>query len=86
MAEAIYILCAVTSFACAVLLLRGYRNSHARMLLWSSVCFVLLAANNALLIVDKLFLPTSVDLSIWRTSIGLMALLVLLYGLIWDAA
>lgn len=86
MAEAIYILCALTSFACAVTLLRGYRKSNARFLLWSAICFVGLAANNALLIVDKLFLPTTTDLSFWRTFIGLLAMLVLLYGLIWDTA
>ncbi len=86
MAEAIYILCALTSFVCAYMLLRGYSRSKAGFLLWSAVCFVGLAANNALLIVDKIVLPTSIDLSLWRTFIALGAIVVLLYGLIWDTA
>ena len=40
MAETVYILCALTCMACAVLLLRGYRRSRARFLLWSSICFM----------------------------------------------
>ena len=54
---AVYMLCAATSLACAVLLLRGYRRSGARFLLWSSLCFVGLALNNVILFVDKVVLP-----------------------------
>jgi hypothetical protein len=48
MAETVYILCALTSLACAVLLVRGYRRTPSRLLLLSSFCFVGLALNNAL--------------------------------------
>jgi hypothetical protein len=85
MAEAVYILCALTSIACAVMLARGYLRSRARLLLWSSLCFAGFATNNALLFIDKVLLPTQVDLSTWRTVAALLGLLVLLYGLIWDA-
>ena len=85
MGEAVYILCALTSIACAVMLARGYMRSRARLLLWSSLCFVGFAANNAMLYIDKVLLPTQVDLSIWRTVAALVGLLILLYGLIWDA-
>ena len=34
MATLVYALCALTSLACAVLLLRGYLSSRARLLLW----------------------------------------------------
>ena len=86
MAEAVYILCALTALACAVLLVRGYRRSRARFLLWSSLCFLALALNNALLFVDKVIyadvdMPT---LSTARTAVALAGLAILVYGLIWD--
>jgi hypothetical protein len=37
-----------------------------------------------LLILDKVALP-DVDLSVWRTLAAALAMIVLLYGLIWDA-
>lgn len=86
MAEAVYLLCAMTSLACTVLLLRAWRAGRQRLLLWSSLCFVALAANNVLLFVDRVILPTTVDLSIYRTIAALAGLAVLLYGLIWDTA
>lgn len=84
MAEAVYILCAVTSALCAVLLFRGYVRSRLAFLLWSSLCFVGLFANNVLLFVDKVLLP-DVDLTVWRTVPAVIGLAVLLYGLVWDA-
>ena len=84
MAEAVYILCAATCVACAVLLFRGYARSRARFLLWSSLCFAALAANNVLLYVDKVLFPTR-DFQVWRTATALLGLLLLLFGLIWDA-
>ena len=83
MAEAIYVLCALTSIACAVLLSRGWRRSRSRLLLWSSACFLLLALNNGLLVVDLVFVR-DVDLALIRSSLALAAVLVLLAGLIWE--
>ncbi len=83
MVTAIYGLCAITAFVCACLMLQGYRRGGYRLLLWSGLCFVGLAINNLILVADKLVLP-DVDLSIWRTSVALVAMMVLLYGLIWD--
>lgn len=83
MALAIYILCALTALACASLLLRSYLKSGHRLLLWSSLCFVGLLINNLLLLLDKLTLP-SADLSVWRSVVALIALLTLLYGLVWE--
>ena len=60
MASAVYILCALTSVACAVMLLRGYFRSRARFLMWSSLCFVGLAINNLLLAIDKVAFPDQV--------------------------
>jgi hypothetical protein len=84
MAEAVYVLCALTSIACAVLLARGYARSRARFLLWSALCFVGLAANNVLLFLDLAVLPR-VDLSLWRSVTALAGLALLLFGLVWDA-
>ena len=83
MAETVYILCAITG-AVRILLFRGYLRSRLPFLLWSSVCFVGLFANNVLLFVDKVLLP-NVNLSLWRSLSAVLALAMLLYGLIWDA-
>jgi len=81
-AEGIYILCAITSIVCAVLLLRGYRATRTRLLFWASLCFVLLAINNVILYVDLVLLPTQIDL-FWYRNIGATAgMLVLVYGLV----
>lgn len=84
MGKAIYVLCAATSIACFVLLWRGYRRSGARLLLWSGLCFLGLAGNNVVLFIDCVVLP-DIDLSILRSALALVGLLLLLYGLIWEA-
>ena len=84
MAPIIYLLCAVAAFLCAFLLLRAYLRSRYRLLLWSGLCFAGLTLNNLILVLDKVVL-TGADLSIWRTSVALVAMAVLLYGLIWEA-
>ena len=69
MTTAVYVLCALTSVACAALLLRAYAASPTRLLLWSSVCFAFLAVNNVVLVVD-LSLWESADLSDVRSVSG----------------
>jgi len=86
MAEAVYILCALTSVACAVLLLRGWKRGQSRLLLWSGLCFVGMAVSNVLLFVDLVILPTTIDLYMPRLLATLASVSVLLYGLIWDAS
>jgi hypothetical protein len=85
MAAPVYILCMLTALLCAVLLLNAYRRSRYRLLLWSGVCFGILALNNALLVVDKLVYPTEIDLQLWRTGSALIAMLILVYGLIMES-
>jgi hypothetical protein len=80
----IYSLCAVTALLCTWLLLHAYQQNRYRLLLWSGLCFAGLTANNLLLVLDKVAWP-EVDLSLWRLSLALLAMLVLLYGLIWNA-
>jgi hypothetical protein len=89
MAETVYALCAVTSLACAVMLLRGYRRSRARLLLWSSLCFAFLFLNNALLFVDKVVVPDQelllgVPFAVWRSVVALTGVGLLVIGLVWD--
>ena len=79
----VYVLCFLTSTACAFLLARNYRRTDARLLLWSALCFGLLAANNLALIVDLLVLP-AIDLAGVRQGFSLAAVLVLLFGFVWD--
>ena len=85
LADAIYILCALTSILCAVLLIRGYRQSRVRLLFWSAWCFVGLALNNVLLIVDERML-TDANLEIWRALPALLGVALLVYGLVWESA
>jgi hypothetical protein len=80
----VYVLCGLTSAACALLLVRSYVKSRTRLLLWNSACFLGLAANNVLVYVDKVASPT-IDLSIHRSAIALVSMLILVFGLVWDA-
>jgi hypothetical protein len=84
MADAVFLLCAATSLACAVLLLRGYARNRVPLLLWSSLCFVGLAVNNTLLVVDLVIIPGR-DLSLLRHSSAIVALTLLVFGLVWDS-
>ncbi|HEY7503447.1 MAG TPA: DUF5985 family protein [Gemmatimonadales bacterium] len=83
MAAAVYLLCALTSLLCAVLLLRGYGQRKIRLLLWSGVGFVWFALANTMLVVDLLILPR-VDLQLWRDVPTLAGVILLVYGLVWD--
>ena len=83
MADVVYVLCALTSLACAVLLWRGWRRSRVRLLFWSALCFVGLFLNNVLLIVDLRVMP-QVDLALVRTLPALLGAAALVYGLVWD--
>jgi hypothetical protein len=84
--NAIYIVCALTSVVCAVLLIRSYVQTRARLLLWSSLCFVGLMTNNLMLFVDKVVFPDEVlpALVIGRNVAALVGLSLLVFGLIWD--
>jgi hypothetical protein len=84
MADAVFLLCAVTSLACAVLLLRGFARNRVSLLLWSSLCFVGLAVNNVLLVVDLVVIPDQ-DLLLFRNLSGFVALALLVFGLVWDS-
>lgn len=84
MAEAVYILCALTSILCAVLLYRGYRGNRTRLLFWASLAFLFLAINNVVLYIDLVILPALPDLFWYRTGFALAGMLLLVFGLIWE--
>ena len=84
MADLVYVLCALTSLACAVLLWRAWRRTGARLLFWSALCFVGLTLNNVLLVVDTRMFP-EVDLALLRLVPALLGAAALVYGLVWDA-
>ena len=79
----VYLLCFATSAACAILLARSYFSSRARLLLWSSICFLLLAANNLVVVIDMLLIP-DVSFRMLRLALAFSAVSVLLFGFIWD--
>jgi hypothetical protein len=79
----IYLLCVITSLLCAWLLTRAYLRSRSRVLVWSALCFALLAINNLVLAADVLLLPDA-DLSLLQLLTSLSAVCVLLYAFIWE--
>jgi hypothetical protein len=83
MAAAVYILGSLLALACGVLLLRGYLQGRKKLLLWSSLCFLGLSLSNALILFDLVIFPDK-ELYIWRLSIAAVAMLSLMYGLIWE--
>ena len=84
MAITVYLLCALASLVCALLLIRGYRTTRMPLLFWSALCFFVLVVTNSLLFVDLAIFP-QIDLSMWRSGITLGAFSLLLYGLIFES-
>jgi hypothetical protein len=84
MSGAVYLLCAATSFLCTVMLLRGYRSTHVRLLLWSGLCFLGLTLDNVLLYADLYIVP-DYRLDVWRKLPGFIAISLLIVGLVWES-
>jgi hypothetical protein len=84
MPEAVYLLCALTSAGCAFALLRMYWRRRTAILLWSSLCFVGLSLNTALLVLDLVVIGTRVDLALVRAVVGAASMLALVAGLVWN--
>jgi uncharacterized membrane protein len=83
LAPAVYLLCFLTSAVCGWLLVRSFMRNRTRLLLWSAACFVLLAVNNLLVVIDLILLP-STDLNPFRLATGLAAVSTLLFGFVWE--
>ena len=83
MASLVYILGVLTTFCCALLLLRAYTRTRQKLLLWSGFCFIGLTLSNFLIVVDLVIFP-DVSLYRWRLAAAAISMLLLLYGLIWE--
>ena len=81
--SAIYVLCLVTSAACAYLLFQGYLRSSTRLLFWSGLCFAFLAVNSLIVVLDMLVLA-EVDLQTYRHVAAVLAVGTLIFGLVWE--
>ncbi len=77
---------ALTALACAVMLYRGYWRTGVRLLAWSSLCFLALAVENAILFFDRFFIPNiHLDyLVLLRQSIAVLGIACLTYSLVWE--
>ena len=80
----VYLLGAVVTLTCGIMLFRGYARSRRRLLLWSGICFFTLAISHVLLFIDLEVLPKDVDLYFWRLITAAVAMMLLVYGLIWE--
>lgn len=85
MGEVVYSLCALTSLACAVLLVRSWMRTRAKLLAWSSVCFVGLTINNILLVLDFVLYKSEVDFSFARAVTAFVSVVALVVGLVWSS-
>jgi hypothetical protein len=84
MMPVIYVLTCLVTLVCAVLLLRGYARTRRRLLLWSGLCFVGLTLTHLFTVMDFLVLPKT-DLFTYRLGSTAVAMVLLLYGLIWES-
>jgi hypothetical protein len=80
----VYVLCFVTSAACAWMLGASYQRNGTRLLLWSAICFGLLAVSNLVLVLDLVVWAKNVDLRVLRLLLSLAAIAALLWGFIWE--
>ena len=84
-AAILYGLCTLTALLCSWLLLRAYARSRYKLLLWGGLYFAGLTVNNGLLVLDKVILGPEISLFTLRLTVAFLSILVLLYGIIWDA-
>lgn len=81
MAVLVYVLCLITAIACAAVLLLAWRRSRTPLLFWSGLCFLCLAANEALVLID-FYVVQDMSLLVARRAAGFLAVAVMLVGLI----
>jgi len=83
MRSLVYILNFLTFATCSSLLGRAYWRVRQRLLLWSFLCFAGLALSNLLVFIDLVMLPQA-DLYMMRLVTAAIAMLLLMFGLIWE--
>jgi len=79
----VYLLCFISGALCAYLLFVAFARQKRQLFLWSAICFSLLALNNLLVFLDIIILP-NINLLPYRLFASLAAVIVLLYGFIWE--
>lgn len=79
---AVYSLCFLTSTICAWLLLRSYARVGNRILFWTGLCFICLAINNLIVILD-MYVILDRDLGVQRLVPSVAGVSVLIYGFVW---
>jgi hypothetical protein len=77
----VYLLCALTSLGCTLLLIGRYRKTRVDLLFWSALAFLAFTITNALLFIDLAVVP-GLDLALLRNGFTFVGVMVLLYGLI----
>jgi len=82
-AQTIYALCGLMSLLVTWTLIRQFKRTRSRLLLWASICFLGLALNNVILFVDYIIFP-EFDLVILRNVSAFLGISALIYGFIWD--
>lgn len=85
MGSALNILSSIVTLGCAVVLLRGFASSRARLLLWSGLCFVALSFSNLMVFVDLVVFPET-DLYLVRLGSAAAAMLLMVFGLVWESS
>lgn len=84
MAEILYILTALTTMLCTVMLLRRYAVVRSKLLLWSGLCFAGLTVSNLFTFID-LVIYREIDLYTYRLGAAAVSMCLLLFGLIWES-
>jgi hypothetical protein len=85
MAEFVYILCALTSLICMIMLVRSYIKNRVRLLFWSALCFGGQVMSNCALLLDLIIYPQT-NFMLFRLLPAFVGFALLIYGLIWDVA
>lgn len=84
MAGVVYILCALTSLLCAVLLFRAYASNKFRLLFWCSLGFIGLGLSNCLLFIDIIVFPDVNYIINFRSLPAVIGMIIMIYGLIME--
>lgn len=84
MAALVYVLCALTSLLCVILLGRAYMETKAKLLFWCCLGFAGFALNNTILFLDIVVFPEVDYLINYRTFPAVVGMIVMIYGLIME--
>lgn len=84
MAAIVYILCAITSLVCAIMLFKAFQRNKFRLLFWSCLGFTGFAVNNILLFIDVIVFPDVTYIIYFRTIPAVIGMIVMIYGLVME--